>query len=389
MLGAAGVERIIVVVGYHAEDVVAAVHDRKLPVELVMNPDWERGTATSVLAGLREAHEQRCLVVMGDHVFEVDDVRRLLAAPGRTVIAVDRDLRRQVGGLGGMRPTQLRLERDGRVTELGVDLLDHDAVDAGLTVVETADVLAAAESRPARTWFELRQHMLGRGCTLRSCELDGLWADVDTPEAVRALERAMWRRYGPKPTDGVIARVVNRRISGPLTRLLLRTGMRPDVATALAFAATLMAAGLLATGNRWLMLAGGFGVVLGSALDGVDGELARVSGRATRRGATLDTLLDRYADLAVVLGLVLGAGGTRTDWMWGFAAGVGCLLVSYVHAVGRDTDVRLLFRREFRLLIFAVSAIVGLPLWGLAAVAVAANLDVVRGVVLLLRAMRA
>jgi CDP-L-myo-inositol myo-inositolphosphotransferase len=113
-----------------------------------------------------------------------------------------------------------------------------------------------------------------------------------------------------------------------------------------------------------------------------------VSGRACRRGATLDTLLDRYADLAVVLGLVVGAGATRPAWAWGFAAASGCLLVSYVHAIGRDTDVRLLFRREFRLLIFALAAIIGQPMWGLAAVAVAANLDVVRGVVLLLRAIR-
>ena len=72
----------------------------------------------------------------------------------------------------------------------------------------------------------------------------------------------------------------------------------------------------------------------------------------------------------------------------GFAAAVGCLLVSYVHAVGRDTDVRLLFRREFRLLIFAVAAIAGFPLWGLIAVAVAANLDALRGVILLLRTLR-
>jgi phosphatidylglycerophosphate synthase len=112
-----------------------------------------------------------------------------------------------------------------------------------------------------------------------------------------------------------------------------------------------------------------------------------VSGRASRRGAALDTLLDRYADLAVVVGLVIGAGHTETAWAWGFAAGCGCLLISYIHAVGRDTDVRLLFRREVRLLIFALAAISGLPLWGLAVVAVAANLDTARGVVLLLRAM--
>jgi CDP-L-myo-inositol myo-inositolphosphotransferase len=199
----------------------------------------------------------------------------------------------------------------------------------------------------------------------------------------------MWRRYGPKPTDGIIARTVNRRISGPLTRQLLRTGLTPDIATVLAFVVTLLAAGLIGVGEQWAMIAGGLGVVLGSALDGVDGELARVSGRASRRGATLDTLLDRYADLAVVLGLVIGAGASRSTWIWGFAAACGCLLVPYVHAIGRDTDVRLLFRREFRLLIFALAAVIGQPVWGLVAVAAAANLDVVRGVVLLLRAMRA
>ena len=73
----------------------------------------------------------------------------------------------------------------------------------------------------------------------------------------------------------------------------------------------------------------------------------------------------------------------------GCLAGCGCLLISYIHAVGRDTDVRLLFRREVRLLIFALAAISGLPLWGLAVVAVAANLDTARGVVLLLRAIHA
>jgi choline kinase/phosphatidylglycerophosphate synthase len=387
VLREAGVRRIVVVVGYRADDVVAAIRARKLPVEVVTNPDWERGTASSVLAGLRAIGDRRCLVVMGDHVFEPADLSRLLESGGRNVLAVDCDPDRQVGGLNGDRPNRVQLHADGRVAAMGTDLECYDAVDAGLTVVEVSDVLTAADGT-SRTWLELRQRMLMHGSPLQTHEVKGLWADIDTPEMARALERFMWRRYGPKPTDGVIARVVNRRISGPLTRLLLRTGLKPDAATALAFTVTLLAAGLIATGSPWLMVAGGIGVVLGSALDGVDGELARVSGTASRRGATLDTLLDRYADLAVVLALILAEGATRTAWTWGFAAGAGCLLVSYIHAVGRDTDVRLLFRREFRLLIFAVAAVVGLPLWGLIAVAVAANLDVVRGIVLLLRAMR-
>ncbi|WP_165949106.1 NTP transferase domain-containing protein [Kribbella turkmenica] len=385
VLRQAGVERIIVVLGYRADDVVATIKDRKLPVEVVVNPDWESGTASSVLAGLSQIGERRCLVVMGDHVFEADDVRRLIQTPAGNVAAVGRS--EQPVAESSTRPNRIRLRDDGSVAGLGPDLDEYDGVDAGLSVVDVQDVLLVTY-RERESWLEVRQQLLAHGCEMQSREVRGLWADVDTPETVRALERSMWRRYGPKPTDGVIARVLNRRISGPLTRLLLRTRLSPDVATALAFAVTLIAAALVATGDTWLMVAGGLGVVLGSALDGVDGELARVSARASRRGATLDTLLDRYADLAVVLALVLATGATRTAWAWGFAAAVGCLLISYVHAVGRDTDVRLLFRREFRLLIFALAAISGFPLWGLIAVAIAANVDAVRGVALLLRALR-
>lgn len=389
VLRAAGVLRIVVVAGYRSDDVAAVVTDRGLPVELVVDDAWEQGTSSSVLAGIRQVEDDRCLVVMGDHVFEADDVRRLINAPGSNVLAIDSDPRRDVGGLSGVPPNRVRTTSEGRLLELDPGLQAPAAVDAGLSSVRVVDVLAVAGDASATSWTGLRQRMIEAGIEMTTCDFQGLWAAVDAPEGVRALERAMWRRYGPKPTDQIIARNVNRRISGPLTRQLLRTGLSPNLATLLAFLVTLAAAGLVAVGDWWAMAVGGVGVLLGSALDGVDGELARVSGRASRRGATLDTLLDRYADLAVVLGLILAAGATPTAWAWGFAAGCGCLLISYVHAVGRDTDVRLLLRREVRLLIFALAAISGQPLWGLVAVAVAANLDTARGVALLLRATRA
>ncbi|MGW1346908.1 NTP transferase domain-containing protein [Kribbella sp. NPDC002412] len=386
VLRRAGIERVVVVLGYRADDVIAAIKVRDLPVEVVVNHDWESGSASSVLTGLSVIGDRRCLVVLGDHVFEADDVRRLIETPAGNVAAVDRSGQPAIAP-SGTRPNRVRLRDDGSVVGLGPDLDEYDAVDAGMAVIDVQDVLLV-NYRPRESWLELRQQLLAHGCEMQSRDVQGLWADVDTPETIRPLERSMWRRYGPKPTDGVVARVLNRRISGPLTRLLLHTRLAPDVATALAFAVTLAAAALVATGDTLLMIIGGLGVVLGSALDGVDGELARIGAKASRHGATLDTLLDRYADLAVVLALVLATGATLTAWAWGFAAAVGCLLISYVHAVGRDTDVRLLFRREFRLLIFAISAIAGFPLWGLIAVAVAANADAVRGVVLLLRALR-
>src|SRR3954447_21063152 len=66
----AGVTRIVVVAGYRSEDVATTIHSHGLPVGLVVNPAWQQGASTSALAGLQHVEEDRCLIVMGDHVFE-------------------------------------------------------------------------------------------------------------------------------------------------------------------------------------------------------------------------------------------------------------------------------------------------------------------------------
>src|SRR3954453_2167733 len=152
VLGEAGVTRIVVVAGYRSEEVAATIHSHGLPVEMGGNPDWQQGTSTSVLAGLQQIEEDRCLVVMGDHVFEADDGRRLIAAPGRNVLAVDRDPQRQVGGLAGAPRMLARTPGAGRLLELAAALKEYAAVDAGLSCVQVADVLAATAEAPAMPW---------------------------------------------------------------------------------------------------------------------------------------------------------------------------------------------------------------------------------------------
>src|SRR3954451_22729464 len=192
VLREAGVTRVVVVAGYRSEDVAATIHSHGLPVELVVNPHWQQGTSTSVLAGLQQVDADRCLVVMGDHVFEADDVRRLMAAPGRNVLAVDPDPQRQVGGLGGVPPVRVRPAADGRLLELAADLKEYAAVDAGLSSVQVAEVLAATADAPAMPWAAVRRRMLDHGFEMTTCDFTGLWAAIDTPDGVRALERVMW-----------------------------------------------------------------------------------------------------------------------------------------------------------------------------------------------------
>jgi len=45
--------------------------------------------------------------------------------------------------------------------------------------------------------------------------------------------------------------------------------------------------------------------LISQTLDGVDGQLARITGRQSSAGAFLDSVLDRYSDGALVIGLIL------------------------------------------------------------------------------------
>src|SRR4030042_4076922 len=65
LLGSA-VDEVIVVVGYKAEDVIKAIAAK--PIRLVINPDYEQGMSTSVIAGLNLVHSgvQGVRLALGD-----------------------------------------------------------------------------------------------------------------------------------------------------------------------------------------------------------------------------------------------------------------------------------------------------------------------------------
>ncbi len=121
----------------------------------------------------------------------------------------------------------------------------------------------------------------------------------------------------------------------PLWWLVKRSGVPATAITVLgamlAFAAGLaVAQGALALGG-WLYLASGVG-------DFLDGRMARSQRTASRSGAAIDSVLDRYSDAAILLGL---AWYFRTSWALALvlAALVGALLVSYVRARGEGLGV--------------------------------------------------
>lgn len=188
--------------------------------------------------------------------------------------------------------------------------------------------------------------------------------------------------------EGPVSRYINRRVSGRITGFIIKHGipLTPNQVSIIAFITALAASMLIAKG--WLIL-GGILVQLSSILDGVDGELARALRKTSRRGAFLDTILDRYSDIAVYASIVYyllnigeNAGAVA---ILGFAAVTGDIMVSYIHARGQmDLGVHpatvgpldSIASRDVRLFLVAVLVLLGLPLWALVVVAVVAHVYV-------------
>jgi CDP-diacylglycerol---glycerol-3-phosphate 3-phosphatidyltransferase len=121
------------------------------------------------------------------------------------------------------------------------------------------------------------------------------------------------------------------RLIAPLVGLLVRAGISADAIT---FAGCVCSCVVgVAIGLGYLMWAG-VAFLLVSAMDMFDGAVARATGTVRPFGAFLDSLLDRFADAAVLAGLVYYyASLTRpTEACVATLALIGSFGVSYARA---------------------------------------------------------
>jgi phosphatidylglycerophosphate synthase len=120
-------------------------------------------------------------------------------------------------------------------------------------------------------------------------------------------------------------------VIGPVERVLVRSGLRPDALNFFGAAAGIAAGVAFAAGAlglaAWLLALGGISDIL-------DGRVARARGLASRYGAFLDSTLDRFAETGTFVGVAWHLSGSP----WMTAATVlaisGSLLVSYTRARG-------------------------------------------------------
>ena len=108
----------------------------------------------------------------------------------------------------------------------------------------------------------------------------------------------------------------------------------------------------------WALVLGALFVFLNALLDALDGKVAKLTKKASRRGDFLDHVLDRYADVLMLGGLSLGP--YCPTWL-GLLALTGVLLTSYMgtqaQAVGAGRLYAGVLGRADRLVILIVAAL--------------------------------
>ena len=168
-------------------------------------------------------------------------------------------------------------------------------------------------------------------------------------------------------------------------------GVTPNMISLFGFAGNVLAAYLIV---REALPWAGVVFLVFSALDMVDGAVARATGTVTRFGAVFDAILDRASEALVLSACAwyFGERGEDIQAALTFAALLGSVAVSYLRARAEGEGVTMregFFRRQERVAVIGVALLANALTVAMGLLAVAANLTAFQRAYLLGRALLA
>jgi CDP-diacylglycerol---glycerol-3-phosphate 3-phosphatidyltransferase len=158
------------------------------------------------------------------------------------------------------------------------------------------------------------------------------------------------------------------KVINPLIHVFVKVGITPNIVTAIGFIINIGAAFIFvygassARGDLSYVGWGGAAILLAGLFDMIDGRLARVGKMESSFGAMFDSVLDRYSEMVMFLGICyyLVAQNYFLSSLFAFIAMIGSLMVSYVRARAEGLGIECksgLMQRPERILLIGISAI--------------------------------
>jgi CDP-diacylglycerol--glycerol-3-phosphate 3-phosphatidyltransferase len=193
------------------------------------------------------------------------------------------------------------------------------------------------------------------------------------------------------PNLNILPQRLATSIAEPIGRSVGAIGITPNMVSIAGFAGNLLAGWLI---MQEALFWAGFVFLFFSALDLVDGAVARATGKASDYGAVLDAVLDRAAEVVILAACAwyfVGRGET-VQCAVTYCALLGSVAVSYMRARAEVAGLSMregIFRRQERVALL----VIGLVFNGLTVVmwilAILANLTALQRFVLIAKGLRA
>ncbi|RLG70294.1 MAG: hypothetical protein DRO11_06475 [Methanobacteriota archaeon] len=271
----------------------------------------------------------RFILAMGDHYYDVKLLEKLLDGFGKPGFFVVGDP--QPGGSQVKEAEATKIfSVNNKLVDIGKNIPRWNYFDTGLFILEPTIFKTIERLGRVKQAISVSDVVLEHAKTEPFFLLssDGhLWMDIDTLEDLRRLEEKLRSGFF-KRDDGFISKKFNRKISIRVSTMFARFGVTPNQLTVLLFFFTFVPFTLFVLQKN--ILAGVFTQIL-SVLDGCDGEIARIKNITTRSGGFLDSILDRYGDALIILGIVVGYKTAQVSAI-GLLAIAGSFLISYTNA---------------------------------------------------------
>lgn len=188
-LAEAGLERVVVVLGYGADQIAEHIksHSWPLPVETVRNEDYHSPNGTSLLAAEALIGAEEALLAMCDHLVEPALYRRVAnaGASGGARLGVDRRIESDWVDIEDV--TRVHTA-SGRIVAIGKGLLPYDCFDTGVFAIGPP-LFAALRALKLPSITEGVRALAAAGTALSvDCSELG-WIDIDDEAALEKADR--------------------------------------------------------------------------------------------------------------------------------------------------------------------------------------------------------
>ncbi|MCK5013432.1 MAG: NTP transferase domain-containing protein [Candidatus Omnitrophica bacterium] len=363
---------------------------RNVKIKHVINEEWEKSNAVSVLKAKHAVGKENFLLVMADHLLDKEILQHLKSQPiknNKVILAAD--FTTDLNPLIDIEDVTKVLVKKNRIVDIGKNIPDYNAYDTGAFLCSTA-IFPAIEKSITNNDSSLSGaiKVLAQEKQASVFDIQGrFWLDIDDEAAMKKAQQQLIKQL-TKTSDGPVSKYLNRPISTIITKFLLKTNITPNQISFFSFLMAMVGAGLLFFGNTTCLIISGVLVQIASIVDGCDGEIARLKYQESDFGAWFDACLDRYADAFIFFGLsyyafVTGAG--TWGWVIGFLAMIGSFMNSYTAdkydgLMKSKFSTRKTFRigRDIRMFIVFIGAITNQVMFTLGFLALLTNIENIR-----------